>query len=323
MKPSHHEKVIDVEKKKLLLDCDPGHDDAIAMMLAAGHPKIDLLGITVVSGNQTLKKTGKNALHLCEYLKIDVPVCLGSPRPIVRDVEICPRIHGESGLDGVTFPPPKRSVDPRHAVDFIIETLLHSDEKVTCVTTGPMTNLALAMRLEPKITDHIHEVIVMGGSYANGNVTPAAEFNIYEDPEAADIVFRSDVPVTMVGLDVTRQVMALPDIVKRMDSIQNKASELFVKLMKVFNENQRKVFGLPGGPLHDPVTIAYLIDPSVLTVEFVHCSIDLSHNQSYGRTNCDMYDYQHKEKNTYIATGIDVDKFWDLIEDGLSRYDDL
>ncbi|QWC00241.1 nucleoside hydrolase [Mycoplasmatota bacterium] len=301
-------------KRKVLLDCDPGHDDAIALLLAAYHKDIELLGVSVVSGNQTLEKTGLNTLNLCQYLNIDVPVSLGSSRPIIKEEEVCEVIHGESGLDGVDFPELNMQYDSRKAVDLIIDILMESKEKVSVVTTGPMTNLALAIRLEPKIMNHIEEVVLMGGSYTNGNVSPAAEFNIFTDPEAAHIVFNSSLKVTMIGLDVTRKVLVLPEIVDRMEKINNHASKLFVDLMKVFNENQRKVFGFPGGPLHDPVTIAYLINPDILTIEHMHCSIDISHGPSYGRTNCDVFDYNHLEKNTYVATDIKVDMFWDLIE---------
>ncbi|MCK4551844.1 MAG: nucleoside hydrolase [Tenericutes bacterium] len=306
--------------RKIILDCDPGHDDAIAIMLAGKNSKLELLGITVESGNQTLEKTGLNALNLCQYLNIDVPVCLGASNPIIKEVEVCEAIHGETGLDGFDFPNLEISYDPRHAVDFIIETILKSDKKVTMVTTGPMTNLALAIRIEPNILNNIEEVVIMGGSYSNGNVTPAAEFNIYCDPEAAHIVFNSGLKVTMVGLDVTRKVLVLPEIVDRMTKIDNNASKLFTKLMIVFNENQKRVFGFDGAPLHDPVTIAYLIDPTVIDVDFVHCEIDISNGSSYGRTNCDIFDYLKLKKNTFVAKNIDVDKFWNIIEEALRMY---
>lgn len=308
-------------KRKIILDCDPGHDDAIAMLLAWNNPALELVGITVASGNQTLKKTGRNALNVAQYLSIDVPVALGCERPLVRPVRIAADIHGESGLDGVDFPPLERTFDERHAVDYLIETLRGSDTPITMVTTGPMTNLALAMRKAPDITDHIEEVVLMGGSYGYGNVSPAAEFNIIVDPEAAHIVFDSGLLVTMIGLDATRQVLVLPKVVERMAAIDNEASDLFVKLMKVYNENQQRIFGLPGGPLHDPLTIAYLTDPKVIKTKHVHCTIDLSHGQSYGRTNCDMFAYQGGHANTYVATEVDVDRFWDIIENGIRRYD--
>ncbi|MDT8337255.1 MAG: nucleoside hydrolase [Candidatus Izemoplasmatales bacterium] len=309
-----------MKPRKIILDCDPGHDDAIAIMLAGHHSAIDLIGITVVGGNQTLEKTGLNTLNLCQYLDINVPVCLGSAEPIIRTLEVCPQIHGESGLDGFDFPPLNLKFDNRHAVNFIIETLLNSNEKITIVTTGPMTNLALAMKVEPKIINRIEEVVLMGGSFTNGNVTPAAEFNIYSDPEAAYIVLNSSCQIKMFGLDVTRQVMVMPEVIARMNQINNKASTLFVKLMKVFNENQRKTFGLAGGPLHDPVTIAYLINPNVVKLSHVNCEIDISQGQSYGRTNCDVFDYMKRQKNTYVAISIDVDKYWDIIEEGIKQY---
>lgn len=308
-------------KRKIILDCDPGHDDAFAILLAGHNPQLNLLGITVAAGNQTLEKTGRNALNLCQYLHIDVPVCLGSRTPIIKPVEVCDAIHGETGLDGFDFPKLTKKFDERNAIQFIIETVLSSKEPVTIVTTGPMTNLALALRSEPRIMHNIEEVVLMGGSYQNGNVTPAAEFNIFFDPEAAHIVFTSGLKVTMVGLDVTRQVLVLPSVVERMDKVNNDASNLFVKLMKVFNENQKKVFGFEGSPLHDPVTIAYLTNPDVLDLSFVNCRIDISRGDSYGRTNCDMFDYLHLPKNTYVAKGIHVDLFWDLIEAGLKRYE--
>ncbi len=306
--------------RKMILDCDPGHDDAVAIILVGNNPEFELLGITVESGNQTLKKTGRNALNLVQFLELDVPVCLGATNPIIKEVEICDAIHGESGLDGFDFPELKIDFDSRHAVDFIIQSVMNSTEKITMVTTGPMTNLALAIRMEPRILDNIEEVVLMGGSFQNGNVTPAAEFNVYCDPEAAHIVFNSNVKVTMVGLDVTRKVLTYPAIIERMEKVNNHVSDMFVKLMKVFNENQKRVFGFEGSPLHDPVTIAYLIDPTLLEVVFVHCDIDISHSTSYGRTNCDIFDYLKLEKNIYVAKDIDVKKFWNIIEDSLKRY---
>jgi ribosylpyrimidine nucleosidase len=307
-------------KRKIILDCDPGHDDAIAIILAGNKYYFDLLGITVVSGNQTLEKTGLNTLNICQYLKIDVPVCLGSRRPIIKETEVCDAIHGETGLDGFDFPKLEIDFDKRNAIDFITEKVLNSKDKVTIITTGPMTNLALAMRYEPRIIHNIEEIVLMGGSYSNGNVSAAAEFNIFSDPEAAYIVFTSGLKVTMVGLDVTRKVLVLPSVIERMEKLNTKASILFTDLMKVFNANQKKVFGFDGAPLHDPVTLAYLIDPTVLSLKHVYCEIDITGGPSYGRTNCDMFDYNHKKKNIFVATDIDVTKFWDIIEEGLKIY---
>lgn len=307
-------------KRKVILDCDPGHDDAIAIMLAGKHKAIDLLGITVVSGNQTLEKTGLNTLNLCQFFGFDVPVSLGSSSPLIKEIQVCPDIHGETGLDGFSFPTLVKTYSGKKAVDYLIETLMKSQNKITIVATGPLTNLALAMRVEPEILNRIEEVVVMGGSIANGNVSPAAEFNIYADPESAHIVFNSGLNVVMVGLDVTRKVMVLPHVIERIGAIDNKVSELFVKLMNVFNQNQQDVFGIPAGPLHDPVTIAYLIDPTILKTKRVSCEIDLSHGSSYGRTNIDLFDYLHLPKNIEVAIDIDVEKFWALIESVIQSF---
>ena len=299
--------------KPVILDCDPGHDDAVAIMLSGLHPAIDLLGITVSSGNQTLDKTTKNALNLVQYLSLDVPVYKGVKEPLVAPLRIADDIHGESGLDGVTFERLTHSLQDKHAVDFIIDTLRNHEEPVTLAITGPMTNVALALKMAPDIASNIEEVVFMGGAHGYGNVTPAAEFNILVDPEAAQIVLNQPFKKTMVGLDVTRQALVTPEVVQTMDALKTQASKLFVDLMKVYNENQQQIFGLVGGPMHDPITIAYLIDPSIVTTDYAHCSIDLSHGESYGRTNCDLFNYQHKEKNTYVAHKINVTAFWQLV----------
>lgn len=309
-----------MEKTKLIIDCDPGHDDAFAIMLAGSSSKFELLGITVVAGNQTLEKTAINAFNVKSYLGIDVDVYKGSDRPLVKAPKNCGEIHGESGLDGFTFPQYDYSLIKDNAVDFIINSL-HRNDKVTVVTCGPMTNLARAMLKDPSIKEHIEEVVLMGGSITNGNVTPAAEFNICCDPEAADVVFTSGIKVKMIGLDVTRKVLVLPEVISRMEKISNKASDMFVKLMKFFNKTQNEVFGLPAGPLHDPVTIASLIDDSLVTYKYMNVTIDTSHGPSDGRTNCDIFDFLHLPKNAYVATDIDVALFWDIIEKGLKSYE--
>lgn len=308
-----------MEKKNIILDCDPGHDDAIAILLAGNNPKLNLLGITVVAGNQTIEKTAQNAFNVANYLNINVPIAIGKNNPLVRERVICEAIHGESGLDGFIFPKIEPKYDSRHAANFIIDTVLNNDD-VTLVATGPLTNIALAIRLEPKIVAKIKEIVIMGGSIDHGNTSPAAEFNIMCDPEAAYIVFHSGAKVKMVGLNVTRQVLVLPEVISRMEKINNKASDLFVKLMRVFNENQHKTFNLVAGPLHDPVTIVSLIDESVVKFQKMNVEIDISHGPSYGRTNCDVFDYLHQEHNAEVAMEIDVDKYWDIIEQGIKSY---
>ena len=302
--------------KRIILDCDPGHDDAIAIILAANNKDIDLLGITIESGNQTIEKTAKNALNVCKYLDIDVPICLGKGHPIIKDVEICDAIHGESGLDGFEFPQYEMCFSLQNAVDFIVKTCLNN-KKVTIVTTGPMTNLALALRVDPAIKEHIEEVVFMGGSIANGNVSPASEFNILCDPEAAHIVISSGLKVKMIGLDVTRKVLCFDSIIQKANMIKTKSSDLFVNLMKEFNRTQKAVFGFEGAPLHDPATIVSLIDERVITFKKMNVEIDLSHGVSYGRTNCDIFGYLNKMPNVYVAVDIDVDLYWKIVLDNL------
>lgn len=309
-----------MEKRKIILDCDPGHDDAVAILLAGINEKIDLLGITVVTGNQTLDKTVTNALNICQCLGLDVPVFKGCPDPMIRPKFVAADIHGETGLDGPVFEPLTKKAEEQHAVLWMIDTLMKSDGDITVVTTGPMTNLGMAMRMEPAIVPKIKEIVLMGGAYTNGNVTPAAEFNIIEDADAAYVCFTSGRPITMVGLDVTRKALCYPAIVDRMDKIGNKASKLFVDLMRHFCKSQKEVFGWEGGPLHDPITIAYLIDPSVITTKPMHCEIDIFSQQSLGRTNCDFFGYQKKEPNANVAIEIDAAKYWDIIEDNIRKY---
>lgn len=309
-----------MEKIKMILDCDPGHDDAVAILLAGCSEKIDLLGITVVAGNQTLEKTAVNAANVCQWLNLDVPVFAGCGQPMVREKMVAADIHGETGLDGPVFPPRTKQIEKQHAVLWMIDTLMKSEEPVTVVTTGPMTNLAMAMRLEPQIIGRIKEIVLMGGAYTNGNVTPAAEFNIIADGDAAYVAFTSGLPITMVGLDVTRKALCYPSIVERMGKIGNHASKLFVDLMGHFCKSQKEVFGWEGGPLHDPITVAYLIDPTVLTVKPMHAEIDIRSTQSYGRTNCDYFGYQKKAPTANVAIDIDVEKFWNIVEEGIRKY---
>lgn len=309
-----------MEKTKIILDCDPGHDDAVAITLAANSPCIDLLGITVVAGNQTLENTRRNALNVVQWLGVDVPVYAGCGRPMIREKITAGDIHGATGLDGPVFPELKRKLEPEHAVDYIIRTLLASQGDITMVTTGPMTNLAMAMRMEPRIVEKIRRIVLMGGSYTNGNVTPAAEFNIIADADAAYVCFTSGRPITMIGLDVTRKVLCYPEIVERMGRVGNRASRLFVDLMAHFCKTQKEVFGWEGGPLHDPVTIAYLIDPGVITTKPMNTQIDIRSVQSYGRTNCDFFGYLHLPPTADVAIDINADRFWDIVEAGLRNY---
>ncbi|HBF67884.1 MAG TPA: ribonucleoside hydrolase [Firmicutes bacterium] len=308
-----------MEKRKIILDSDPGHDDAVAIMLALSNEKLDLLAIAVEAGNQTLEKTGRNTLNLVEYFNVDIPVALGESHPLKKKLETCPKIHGESGLDGFNFPKTKRQFDNLSAVELMRKILLEND-KVTLVPTGPLTNIAILLTKYPEVKPHIEEIVLMGGSIGFGNVTPAAEFNIFVDPEAADIVFRSGLVIKMMGLDVTRKVKLTFDMLNDFRKISNKASVLFCDLMKVFIDNQKNVFGFEGAPLHDPVTIAYLIDPSVVTLKEMNTEIDVSGGPSYGRTNCDQFNYLNRKPNSFVAIDIDINKYWKIIKNGLENF---
>ena len=308
--------------RNIILDCDPGHDDAVAIILAAKNQKINLLGITIVAGNQTLEKTAVNALKVCQHLNIDCEVYKGAAEPLVREKqEIADNIHGETGLDGPVFEELSRKINEKNAVQYIVDTVLTSTSKVTLVATGPLTNIALALKYEPKIKENIDEIVVMGGSYQLGNMTPAAEFNIWADPESAQIVFNAGVPVVMVGLDVTRKVLVTSPVLERMSKVDTRASQLFVDLMEFFNKTQKEVFGWEGGPLHDPLTVAYLIDPSVIETRLMNVQVDTWSMQSYGRTNCDIFGMSNLPENVNVAMEVDIEKYWDILESVMREYD--
>ena len=309
-----------MNREKIILDCDPGHDDAVAMMIAAISPKIDLLGITVVAGNQKLEKTVKNALKVCNHLNLNIPVYSGMSRPMIREQVIADDIHGETGLDGPVFEEVKIEIEKKHAVNFIIDTLMNSEEKITLVPTGPLTNIAMAMRFEPRIIEKIKRIILMGGAYQLGNITPAAEFNILADPDAAHVVFTSGTDLTMMGLDLTRQAQATSEVIDKIKSLNNKASELFVDLMEFFASTQKEVFGWPAPPVHDPTTIAYIIDPSCIEVKPMFCEVEIWSERSYGRTLCDYFGILKKKPNVDVAVKLDFDKFWNIIYENLKLY---
>ncbi len=310
-----------MERQKIILDCDPGHDDAIAMMIAAKHPSIDLLAVTVVAGNQTLDKTLPNALHVCQHLGIDVPVYGGMPLPLVREQVVAGNVHGETGLDGPVFEPLTRKAEQKNAVAYIIETLLASDGDITLVPVGPLTNIAVAMRAEPRIIPKIKQIVLMGGAYGIGNWTPAAEFNIYADPEAAHVVFSSGVPIVMMGLDLTNQTICTPEIIERMERLGNRAGKLFGDIMRFTLVTQKIVNGLEAGPVHDVTAVAYLIDPTLFTVKPMFTEVDISRGPSYGRTVCDFIGNTGKKPNALVGITLDLERFWDLIEETIAKYE--
>ena len=308
-----------MERVKMILDCDTGHDDAIALMIAAKHPQIDLVGVTVVAGNQTLDKTLTNTLHVCQHLGLDVPVYGGMDRPMVRDRIVAGDVHGESGLDGPVFEPLTTAPQPQHAVSYLIETLMSSQGDISLVPVGPLTNIAMAMRLEPAILPKIKQIVLMGGAYGLGNASPAAEFNIYADPEAAHVVFTSCVPITMMGLDLTNTALADETVITRMEAIGNKAGKLFGDIMR-FTLHSQAVNGLSAGPVHDVTAVTYLVAPELYETKKAHVEIDLTKGPCYGRTVCDFVHRTGKEENATVGIAIALEPFWDLVEETLRRH---
>lgn len=306
-------------RKKIILDCDPGHDDAIAILLAARHPDIELLAITTVAGNQSVEKTAYNALRVCSLANIrDVPIARGMERPLVREARHAADIHGESGLDGPDIPEPSLSLASQHAVDLIIEVLLQSAGDVTVVATGPLTNVAAAIRLEPAIVPKIQAISLMGGAISLGNVTPSAEFNIWVDPEAAAIVFGCGRPITMVPLEVTHQALATEDIIKRLRDTGGVVPKFAADLLVYFAESYRQVFGFSAPPLHDPCAVAAVIEPDIIYAQNMYVAIETLGELTVGRTVCDAYGKLGRAANARVGYGLQVDHFWNMLISALT-----
>jgi inosine-uridine nucleoside N-ribohydrolase len=304
----------------LLLDCDPGHDDAIAIMLAAGDPAVDLLAITTVAGNQTLDKTTLNALRVCTLAGIhDVPVAAGCARPLTRPLQIAEDVHGASGLDGPRFGAPTVQALDEHAVDLMHRVLQEHPEPVTLVPTGPLTNIALLLIRYPDDVARIREIVLMGGSTERGNVGPYAEFNIFVDPEAAAIVFGSGVPVTMCGLNVTHQALVTPEVVARLHGLGGELGPVCAELMTFFASTYQKLWAFESPPLHDPVAVARVIDPTLVECVDVHVAIEVSGEHTRGATAVDLHGYLGHPPNAKVAVGLDVPRFWDRLVAALAR----
>jgi inosine-uridine nucleoside N-ribohydrolase len=308
-------------KHKIILDCDPGHDDAIALLLAAHHPAIDLLAITTVAGNQSIEKTTLNALKVCSLADIrNVPVAMGMERPLVRPAKHAANIHGESGLDGPHIPEPDIELAPQHAVDLLIDLLLNSDGDITIVPTGPLTNIAVAIRREPAILPKIQAISLMGGAIGLGNTTPAAEFNIHTDPEAAAIVFSCGRPITMCPLEVTHQALATEDVLGRLREANRPVATFAADLLDFFAGRYRNEFGFPAAPVHDPCAVAAVIHPSILLAHDMHVEIETTGEWTSGRTVCDVYDRLGKAPNARVGYALEVDRFWDMVISTILTY---
>ena len=308
-------------QRKILLDCDPGHDDAVAMMLAWGNPSIELLGVTTVGGNQTLDKVTRNALSVATVVGMhDVPIAAGCRLPLVRPVEIAPDVHGDSGLDGVELPEPAVELDPRHGVDLIIETIMSNEPgTVTLVPTGPLTNIAMAARKEPRIVERVQEVVLMGGGYHVGNWSAVAEFNIKVDPEAAHIVFNEKWPIVMVGLDLTHQALATDEVAERIAAVPGSVSQFTLGLFTFFRKAYQDAQGFDFPPVHDPCTLAYLIDPTIVETVKVPVDVELNGSLTTGMTVADFRAPAPEDCHTKVATRLDAPRFWGLVVDAIDR----
>ena len=317
--------------KKIIIDCDPGHDDAIAILLAAGNPEIDLLGITTVAGNQTLEKITRNAQSVCAVAGINVPIAKGSSVPLVQKQVVAGDIHGTTGLDGPFLPEPTFDLDSRHAVDFIIDTVMsHEPNTVNLVPIGPLTNIALAMRKEPQIISRVESVIVMGGAYTRGNVSPVAEFNIYVDPEAADAVFSADWPVTMVGLDLTHQALARKELQDRVAAIGVDISTFVLDVWEFVGSTYREVYEFDYPPIHDACCVAALINPNVFTTARAEVKVELRGEYTRGMTvtnfesepgmnHSNVVDPETTRFTTDVAMELDWNMFADQIVDSIAN----
>ncbi|WAB84078.1 nucleoside hydrolase [Microcella daejeonensis] len=311
--------------EKIILDCDPGHDDAIALLLAHGSPQIELLAVTTVMGNQTIEKVTRNALAVARVAGITgVPFARGAHRPLLRPIETAPSIHGESGLDGPVLPEPTIELDARHAVQVIIDTVMaHEPGTVTLVPTGALTNIALAARLEPRIVERVKQVVLMGGGVHVGNWSAVSEFNIVIDPEAAHIVMNEAWPLTMVGLDLTHQALATPEVAAAIAAVGTGPARFVGELLDFFGQTYRDAQGFEHPPVHDPCAVAYVIDPSIMTTVRAPLDVELTGALTVGMTVADLRGPAPEGCTTRVAMNLDNDRFWALVVDALERIGDV
>ena len=310
--------------KKIILDCDPGHDDAVAIMLAVASDEIDLLGITCVGGNATLENTKLNTLKICSLLnRKDIPIYSGASKPLVYDLVTAEHVHGKSGLDNDGE---EIKVDEDHfiqglnAVDYIINTCKASEEKIYLCPTGPLTNIALSLKKNPSIKEKIKEIVFMGGAALSlGNITPAAEFNIYVDPHAANIVLKSGIPITMMGLDVTHKVNVNKRIINSIKSNNNKASIFFADLMEFYSKFNNELYDTDESPLHDPCVIAYLIDNKLFYGKEVYVEVEENSELTRGETVTDWWGVKKLEPNCNVIVEANSEKFFEILKLELAK----
>jgi purine nucleosidase len=298
----------------VILDCDPGHDDALAILLAAADPRVDLLAITTVAGNQTLDKTTLNARRVATVAGLTgVPIAAGCDRPLSGTLQVADDVHGVSGLDGPSFGPPTVPEHGEHAVALIRALVLDHPEPVTLVPTGPLTNIATLLRDHPDVRPRIREIVFMGGSTERGDITPYAEFNVYADPEAADLVLRSGLPVTMCGLNITHQALVTPAVIDRLHHLDSDLARVCIELLTFFGAAYLEVFGFPDPPLHDPIAVARVIAPEVVECVRAPVVVELDGRYTLGATVVDLHRQSTGRGDVQVATTLDVPAFWNLV----------
>ncbi len=307
--------------RRVIVDCDPGQDDAVALFLAMSSPdELDILGITTVAGNVPLALTQRNARMMCDIAgRTDIPVFAGCDRPIVREPITAEYIHGETGIDGIDVFDPETPLQSEHAVDFIIESL--NKVAVTLIPTGPLTNIATAIQRAPEIVDSIEEIVLMGGAMREGgNRSPSAEFNMLVDPHAAEIVFNCGRPVTVLGLDVTHQVLSTRDRVARIRELGNPVADATAGMLSFFHRHDTKKYGSEGAPLHDPCTVAYLLSPDLFKTKRCNISIETESELTLGHTAVDFWRVTDRPHNIDWVYDVDADGFYDLLTQRLARW---
>lgn len=306
--------------RSVIFDTDPGHDDAIALLMAAAASEIDLEAVTTVHGNHVLDKTVRNALQILEVAdRSDIPVAAGMATPMVRDPLITTHVHGETGLDGPDLSEPMTEPVETHAVDTIIETV-RTREDVTIVAVGPLTNVGMAFRKAPDIVDQVSALYLMGGALGTGNQTPSAEFNILADPEAAAVVFESGVPITMVGLDATHQAILPADRFDEIRAFDSAVGTMVADLLEFYAKFYRNRYDIDGVVIHDALTVAGLVDPGVLETREYPVSVDTSGEHTDGRTVVDVHDVTDADPNATVAVGVDTGRFFEMLFNHLSQF---
>lgn len=308
-------------KKKLpiIIDCDPGHDDAVALLLAFASKELNVLGVSVTGGNQTLEKTLQNTKNILEVAGLESEVAEGLKKPLLRDLEIAPEVHGETGLDGPVMPLSTQESHELGSVEFMYDKIIKSEEKVTIVATGPLTNVGALLIVYPEIKEKIERISIMGGAMIGGNWMPSAEFNILVDPDAARVVFKSGVPIVMSGIDVTHRALIYEEEIELFRNIKTPVSTMVAELLDffhVFHKDQ----GFSGMPLHDPCAVAYLVNPDMFTAEDFFVDIETVSETTLGATVVDQLGVSGKESNTTVLLDIDREAFRDMLLDAMEYY---